>query len=774
MNQKDSDEQSEAQKIEVEPEEAMIEDGEKNSSSDDDEDLEKKSSKKILAEIFDVIMSAESSSKSKKKDKHKKSKHHKKKKKHKDDKEKKKKKRNKSKDRDKSKHKDREEEEKEDGKKKGDEKFYEKCDTELIKSLDGGVKFDASKCDLFAAGELDSEEEKALSFDCFREKSLKRSLSPDEESSKKRKIEIQDLKHCSVSKLTATETDKDKHSSRHEEGEIPSSQDESENEHKSSRSGNKRLSRDRHSKERHKHHSQHDKSKKSDQKSSSRRSGDSSRSSRSERQLQDKERHRHEKPLDRSYSDRDRGSDRHRSAENRDIRGRRSRSRERLHVVRKPDRRSSREEERIDKKKLLAIAKKNATYILKEQQERMLQAGVIPPNAISNKTGKTVAELTEYCKKLVKSGSGSSDSESDSELSQGEGPTESFIHHPFQLRDRPNSIVMNIRNATQLPNKSLLEKTSESSKIRSQQYPVSSGQQHRSTEWVPVSPPSQSKKEPLKEIMPPPPPPPPPSKPSAAVAANTCTDASGNIDISSVISQKLSAMRKIQESSQSSTPSYSYGYGGGPLSALSGAFTGSTGARMLTPAELSSGQQAWARKDQLKTAAPVAGGMGMKLLQKMGWRPGEGLGKNKEGGLEPLNLDVKMDKKGLVAQEECRNRFQPFSGAVKRKGGGGGAPAGVAGPAGAVEVSPVAGGGEVFSGKHPVSALVELCTKKRWGSPVFELVFESGPDHKKNFLFKVKVNNREYQDRIAYTNKKQAKAMAAQYCLLQLGLIVVK
>jgi protein SON len=51
-------------------------------------------------------------------------------------------------------------------------------------------------------------------------------------------------------------------------------------------------------------------------------------------------------------------------------------------------------------------------------------------------------------------------------------------------------------------------------------------------------------------------------------------------------------------------------------------------------------------QDQLKTAAPVASGMGMKLLQKMGWRPGEGLGKNKEGGLEPLNLDVKMDKKG--------------------------------------------------------------------------------------------------------------------------------
>lgn len=80
------------------------------------------------------------------------------------------------------------------------------------------------------------------------------------------------------------------------------------------------------------------------------------------------------------------------------------------------------------------------------------------------------------------------------------------------------------------------------------------------------------------------------------------------------------------------------------------------------------------------------------------------------------------------------------------------------------------GGHEVFSGKHPVSALVELCTKRRWGSPAFELVFESGPDHKKNFLFRVRVNEREFQDQVAYPNKKQAKAMAAQHCLLQLGL----
>jgi len=52
-------------------------------------------------------------------------------------------------------------------------------------------------------------------------------------------------------------------------------------------------------------------------------------------------------------------------------------------------------------------------------------------------------------------------------------------------------------------------------------------------------------------------------------------------------------------------------------------------------------------------AAPVAGGVGMRLLQKMGWQPGEGLGRNKEGTLEPLAMDIKMDKKGLLSKEEA-------------------------------------------------------------------------------------------------------------------------
>lgn len=44
----------------------------------------------------------------------------------------------------------------------------------------------------------------------------------------------------------------------------------------------------------------------------------------------------------------------------------------------------------------------------------------------------------------------------------------------------------------------------------------------------------------------------------------------------------------------------------------------------------------------------------MHLLQKMGWKPGEGLGKEKNGSLQPLLLEVKLDKKGLVAEEEVQ------------------------------------------------------------------------------------------------------------------------
>lgn len=135
----------------------------------------------------------------------------------------------------------------------------------------------------------------------------------------------------------------------------------------------------------------------------------------------------------------------------------------------------------------------------------------------------------------------------------------------------------------------------------------------------------------------------------------------------------------------------------------------------------------------------------MALLQKMGWRPGEGLGKNKEGTLEPLQLEIKMDKKGLVSQEELVQKPVPQ-----------------------LPPNPVT---KTLVGKHPVSLLVEFCSKRRWGVPQFELCFECGPDHRKNFLFKVRVNGNEYKPSVASPNKKQAKAEAATICLQALGVL---
>lgn len=102
----------------------------------------------------------------------------------------------------------------------------------------------------------------------------------------------------------------------------------------------------------------------------------------------------------------------------------------------------------------------------------------------------------------------------------------------------------------------------------------------------------------------------------------------------------------------------------------------------------------------------------MHLLKKMGWNPGEGLGKEKSGTLEPLLLEVKLDKKGLVANEEQRHKSKLVKAVTKS-----------------------------LEDKHPVSLLGEFTAKRKLGPPQYTLCFESGPDHKKNFLFKVSCLN---------------------------------
>ncbi|KPP61630.1 hypothetical protein Z043_120250, partial [Scleropages formosus] len=173
---------------------------------------------------------------------------------------------------------------------------------------------------------------------------------------------------------------------------------------------------------------------------------------------------------------------------------------------------------------------------------------------------------------------------------------------------------------------------------------------------------------------------------------------------------------------------------------IPGLFTGSTGAQVLSSEELSSsGPQAWVKKDQFLKAAPVSGGVGEFLMRKMGWRAGEGLGKYREGTVEPIVIDFKTDRKGLVAEGE---KMQKSGSLVVMKD---------------------------LLGKHPVSALMEICNKKKWAPPEFVMVHHSGPDHRKNFLFKVVVNGTDYQPQTASPNKKHAKAMAATVALQAMG-----
>ena len=70
--------------------------------------------------------------------------------------------------------------------------------------------------------------------------------------------------------------------------------------------------------------------------------------------------------------------------------------------------------------------------------------------------------------------------------------------------------------------------------------------------------------------------------------------------------------------------------------------------------------------------------------------------------------------------------------------------------------------------KHPTSTLIELCRKLRWNSPIFSVALECGPPHKKQFIFKVLVNERIYQPDFPSENKKKAKADAASMALKEL------
>ncbi|CAO1416955.1 unnamed protein product [Diamesa hyperborea] len=397
----------------------------------------------------------------------------------------------------------------------------------------------------------------------------------------------------------------------------------------------------------------------------------------------------------------------------------------------------------IDKKKLLEIARKNAITMLKRGSH---------PRGLSENSkeklitkikhgGKSIEELTDYCKRLSNAEElGELSSLSEDSDHDGEGKERAF-HHPFEVKDR-GPIVMNIRNSVPIP-----PKPAGALKAIMSQFPVSSGKQHLAIEsWQPVTttqPPTTTVSTISPAIIPLP-------KPPAGKLSIKLKNPS--IDVSSIISQRLNAMRKLQDNPHDNEASRLLHDTQQNMSAWAhskytpGQFLGSTDVRVLSAKELASGSQAWARKNQLIDTQPVTSGMGMHLLKKMGWAPGEGLGKEKNGSLQPLLLELKLDKRGLEANDESLRQKNNRSFDINNSN-------------------------RALEQKHPVSLLGELASKRHWGLPQYDLISEKGPAHAKNFIFKIRLNGMEYQCSSPANNKKEGKAIAAKFCLQQLGIL---
>ncbi|XP_058827519.1 protein Son-like [Topomyia yanbarensis] len=159
----------------------------------------------------------------------------------------------------------------------------------------------------------------------------------------------------------------------------------------------------------------------------------------------------------------------------------------------------------------------------------------------------------------------------------------------------------------------------------------------------------------------------------------------------------------------------------------------------------------WVKRDFHRKTTPYTGEKGMNLLQKMGWMPGEGLGKQKNGSLEPHLPYIKVNKRGLdVSIEKKQKQNLKIVGTVKKKS---------------------AATTLVTEGKHPISILAEYCSKQRIDLPIYRAVVDEGPIHAKNYVFKVIVNGIEYEAETGSHIKKSAQSEAAKKCLQQLGLL---
>ncbi|XP_052808860.1 protein Son-like isoform X2 [Mya arenaria] len=271
----------------------------------------------------------------------------------------------------------------------------------------------------------------------------------------------------------------------------------------------------------------------------------------------------------------------------------RSPDRERDRFIDKERRRMEDLRLKIDKAKLREIAIQNALTNAKMGGAKLdvtVKAG-----------GKSVEELTEYCKKIQEKEFTRRKYRHDSSSDEGAGmrSDDEDFHHPFKVKEA-GPIVMDIPNAKPLPVVTPQERLVQNAQLRLT-FPVSSGSQHRDKEWVPVEPEAKEKlalppsqASPLA-IMPPPP------KPEVKVFEEPIQE---SVDIGAIVSERLNAVRKLQENPHDVSAKMVLNQAQKQASQwaqsknLPGQFIGSTGVNILTPEELAGDKrrQAWLKK----------------------------------------------------------------------------------------------------------------------------------------------------------------------------------
>ena len=200
------------------------------------------------------------------------------------------------------------------------------------------------------------------------------------------------------------------------------------------------------------------------------------------------------------------------------------------------------------------------------------------------------------------------------------------------------------------------------------------------------------------------------------------------------------------------------------------------------------------KAEMFQKAAKVSGGIGEKMLQKMGWNQGQGLGKTGAGNVNPIGFnEIKTDRKGLLTEddkpkgafdkpkeeEDSGEKVKSKYAVMKSSSFWSWHGAGMKGPESSKERIKVAKKeAKLFHqkneppaplnlvGKHPTSALMEYCQKRLKKEPRFTEV--RGP---RGFRFKVEVGGQVYEPPEFSNNKKDAKKDCAQHCLVTMGLL---